>query len=143
MSINDGSKEETLGRELFEELGLAIQETHIDGVAAVKYDPKGALAGMPVIALYLRYRLDPVETAYFEEVLPNATDGFPVVAYEVGTLIEEKKARREEYQSEGYRFPFPSIIKTKTCEIDLKDYAEAICHAPLEGISNLLPSRTI
>jgi 8-oxo-dGTP pyrophosphatase MutT (NUDIX family) len=133
---SDGSMEETLEREVFEELGLVMRRANFGGVIAAKYDPRGSLTQGPVIAIYHRYTLGTDESRYLEEVLPNATDGYAVIPYKVQTLVDQKRSRRPV----GLRFPQHDASRSPDPLVNNKDKAEAVCHAPLDAILKLLPA---
>lgn len=114
----DESIDDTLTRELFEELGLEIRTNAVRNVSEYKYDPGGLLTHTPVIAVYYHYKLNQAEASYLDDSLPSATDGYSLERIPVRLLIDAKRMLR------------PNGLRVPPAQKD--GGAEAVCHAPLE-----------
>lgn len=118
---SDSSLEDAVTREVFEELGLIFDTERLSGPIEFKYDKRSQKEGVPVIAAYFHYPLQPKEEQYLEHVLQEdrtARHMYPLVFYPIDSLIEKKSLHRDQ--------GLPG------------DDFEAECHAPLEVFRQVL-----
>jgi 8-oxo-dGTP pyrophosphatase MutT (NUDIX family)/class 3 adenylate cyclase len=119
VSVLDGSMRDTVAREVFEELGLLVDQDRLGEPIAYKYDPMSAKERQqPVIAVYYPYRLSPAEELYLFGIAATGTKGLQgtggpmaVIRYPSEHLLRQKRDNRRR----GLEF-------------------EALCHAPLDAI---------
>jgi 8-oxo-dGTP pyrophosphatase MutT (NUDIX family) len=113
VSSIDGTEQDALVREVFEELGLLLTAERLSAPIGWKYDPKSAReAHKPVIAQYYHYPLTRDEITYLFDVVGETTKGNPLVRFPLTRLLQEKRTSDR-------------VI-------------EAVCHAPLWAVEGLV-----
>ncbi len=116
----DRTLEDTLSREIFEELGMLIDGESFGDHKAFKYDKHSNKEGVPVIAIYCHHDLTESEMNYLDEFPPPDAEAatWSLAPYSLVDLIKVKMDRRDHWKK------------------DLED-AEAECHAPLEALLDI------
>lgn len=111
-ALGDSTCLGVLKRELFEELGLILDEGRALRWVGLKYDEKSALTGKPVIACYYHYPLSHDERADMLDRVRTSTKGKPLIGYALADLIADQRGR------DGLR-------------------SERVCHAPIEVLERV------
>jgi len=111
VAARDRTLQDTVRREVFEELGLLLDIGRIGEPVGFKYDLKSALEHVPVLPIYFGYRLDPNEREYLGRKRAMSTKGHRIGPYSLQRLIDDKRSQPEH-----------------------------TCHAPLEALVSLQQS---
>ncbi len=92
VTVADRSGLDTVQREVFEELGLLLEENRLEGPIGALYDHRSAKErGIPVIAHYFHYPLDNREYKYLFGAAKATTKGECLVPYPLLQLLDEKE----------------------------------------------------